>query len=359
MRKIRVLVVDDSALMRKLLTEILNSDPEIEVVGAAMDAYAARDKIKKLRPDVLTLDVEMPKMDGLTFLSNLMRLHPMPVVMVSTLTVKSADLTMRALDLGAVDFVSKPIVDVTHTLDDCAAEIISKVKTAAKACVDTLVSMAGGTDQRSSVPDTTGDKATMGSVKYRTTDQVIAIGASTGGTEAIKEVLVRMRPDCSGIVITQHIPPVFSRSFAERMNQCSPLTVCEARDGQQILPGHAFIAPGDRHLEVVRDGARYYCRLLDGEPVNRHKPAVDVLFDSVARNVGNNAIGVILTGMGRDGAKGLRRMRDAGAVTVAQDEQTSVVWGMPRAAIAEGGADSVLPLQSIANKVIGLEKNDR
>lgn len=358
MTAIRVLVVDDSALMRKLLTELLNSDPEIEVVGTAMDAYAAREKIKKLKPDVLTLDVEMPKMDGVTFLANLMRLRPMPVVMVSTLTVKGAELTMRALDLGAVDFVSKPKVDVAHTLDDYAVEITTKVKIAAKACVDTLARVASRTEQRHSAADSAGETAVVSSgVNYRTTDSVIAIGASTGGTEAIKEVLVRMRPDCPGIVITQHIPPVFSRSFAERMNQCSPLVVCEASDGQQILPGHAFIAPGDRHLEVVRDGARYRCRLHDGEPVNRHKPSVDVLFDSVAKNVGHNAIGAILTGMGRDGAKGMRRMHDAGAATVAQDEHTSVIWGMPNAAIEEGGANKVLPLENIAARLTELARS--
>lgn len=351
--KIRVLVVDDSALMRKLLTELLNSDPEIEVVGTAMDAYAAREKIKQLRPDVLTLDVEMPKMDGVTFLGNLMRLRPMPVVMVSTLTVQGAELTMRALDLGAVDFVSKPKVDVAHTLEDCALEITSKVKTAARASVSALQRVNGSTDVKLDRV-AANDAALHPGAGYRTTDKVIAVGASTGGTEAIKEVLIRMRPDCPGMVITQHIPPLFSRSFAERMNQCSPLNVCEASDGQQILPGHAFVAPGDRHLEVVRDGARYRCRLLDSEPVNRHKPSVDVLFDSVARNVGNNAIGVILTGMGRDGAKGLKNMRDAGAATVAQDEDSSVVWGMPQAAINADGVDSVLPLQRIGAKLTGL-----
>ena len=352
MSKIRVLVVDDSALMRKLLTQLLNSDPQIEVVGAAMDAYIAREKIKSLKPDVLTLDVEMPKMDGLSFLSNLMRLHPMPVVMVSSLTEKGASVTMRALELGAVDFVSKPKVDLAHSLDDCAQEITAKVKAAAAACVDTLVRNA---DKAKSADGKNGKcvelkSASIGS-KFRTTDQVIAIGASTGGTEAIKEVLIRMRPDSPGIVITQHIPPVFSRSFAERMNQCSRLAVCEAEDGQQIRPGHAFIAPGDRHLEVVRDGARYRCRLHDGEPVNRHRPAVDVLFDSVAEVAANNATGVILTGMGRDGAKGLKRMHDAGATTIAQDEQSSVIWGMPHAAIEEGAADQVLPLENIPAKV--------
>ena len=355
MSKIRVLVVDDSALMRKLLTELLNSDPEIEVVGTAMDAYAAREKIKKLKPDVLTLDVEMPKMDGLSFLSNLMRLHPMPVVMVSSLTEKGANVTMRALDLGAVDFVSKPKIDLVHTLNDCAVEITSKVKAASMACVDTLLNHASNPDVHYSLRDTIIDikPISVGS-KYRTTDKVIAIGASTGGTEAIKEVLINLRPDCPGVVITQHIPPLFSRSFAERMNQCSRLAVSEAKDGQQIRPGHAFIAPGDQHLLIVRDGARYRCQLNDGPPVNRHKPAVDALFDSVAENAGHNAVGVLLTGMGRDGAKGLRRMRDAGARTIAQDQQSSVIWGMPHAAIEEGGVDRILPLKHIAAKLTEL-----
>lgn len=355
MSKIRVLVVDDSALMRKLLMELLNSDPEIEVVGTAMDAYAAREKIKKLKPDVLTLDVEMPKMDGLSFLSNLMRLHPMPVVMVSSLTEKGADVTMQALDLGAVDFVSKPKIDLAHTLNDCAVEITSKVKTAATACVNALLHHASNPDVHYTRRDTIVETKpiSVGS-KFRPSDKVIAIGASTGGTEAIKEVLIRMRPDSPGIVVAQHIPPVFSRSFAARMDRCSRLTVCEASDGQTIIPGHVFVAPGDQHLLVVRDGARYRCKLFDGPPVNRHKPSVDVLFNSVAEHVGNNAIGAILTGMGRDGAKGLKQMRDAGAATVAQDEQSSVIWGMPHAAIELGGADQVLALTSIAAKITEL-----
>lgn len=355
MSKIRVLVIDDSALMRKLLSELLNSDPVIEVVGTAMDAYVARDKIKKLKPDVLTLDVEMPKMDGLSFLSNLMRLHPMPVVMVSSLTEKGASVTMQALNLGAVDFVSKPKVDLAHTLDDCALEITGKVKVAATANIDTLLLHAKSPDVHHSLQDTiVGMQAISIGAKYRTTDKIIAIGASTGGTEAIKEVLIRMRPDCPGIVITQHIPPVFSRSFADRMNQCSRLAVCEAEDGQQIRPGHVYIAPGDKHLLLVRDGARYRCKLDDGPAINRHKPAVDVLFESVAENAANNAVGVILTGMGKDGAKGIKRMHDAGAVTVAQDQQSSVIWGMPHAAIEEGGIDKIVPLSGIAARVTSL-----
>jgi len=346
MSKTRVLIVDDSALMRKLLTEILNSDSSIEVVGTAMDAYVAREKIKALKPDVLTLDVEMPKMDGLQFLSNLMRLHPMPVIMVSSLTENGAEVTMRALDLGAVDFVSKPKVDLAHSLEDCAADIIEKVKAAAMARVSVLTSHADKSDSLGNKPDDGGTP--RAARDYRTTDQIIAIGASTGGTEAIKDVLARMRADCPGVVITQHIPPVFSRSFAKRVDQVSPLTVCEARDGQRILPGHAFIAPGDQHLLVVKDGARYHCKLSDAPPVNRHCPSVEVLFRSVAECAGGNAIGVMLTGMGRDGAIGMKEMHDRGAATVAQDEASSVVWGMPGAAVEVGAVDKVLPLGDIA-----------
>ncbi len=349
--KIRVLVIDDSALMRKLLTELLNSDRDIEVIGAAMDAYAARDKIKKLNPDVLTLDVEMPKMDGLSFLSNLMRLHPMPVVMVSSLTEKGASVTMKALELGAVDFVSKPKVDLAHSLDECAAELIGKVKAASMARVDSVVRSS---TERVRAASRKVNGSANGELNYSTTDKVIAIGASTGGTEAIKDVLIRTRPDCPGIVITQHIPPVFSRSFADRMDTTCDLAVCEAENGQQIRPGHAYIAPGDQHLSVVKDGAKYVCRLDQNPPVNRHRPAVDVLFNSVAKAAGSNAVGVILTGMGRDGAKGMRRMHDAGAATIAQDEATSVIWGMPHAAIEEGGVDKILALEHIAAKMTDL-----
>jgi two-component system chemotaxis response regulator CheB len=348
-------VVDDSALMRKLLTELLNSDPEIEVVGTAMDAYIAREKIKSLNPDVLTLDVEMPKMDGLSFLSNLMRLRPMPVVMVSSLTEQGAAVTMQALSLGAGDFVSKPKVDLVHSLEDCALEITQKVKIAAAARVEPLVVNAGNPDHKR-MSSSLSLRQSIGG-KYATTDKIIAIGASTGGTEAIKDVLAMLPPDCPGVVIAQHIPPVFSRSFAQRMNRCSSLMVCEAEDGQQILPGHVFIAPGDRHLVVARDGARYLCRLSDGPLVNRHKPAVDVLFDSVADNAADNAVGVVLTGMGRDGAKGLRHMHDAGAKTIAQDQQSSVIWGMPNAAIEDGGVDTILPLHNIASKVTQLARS--
>jgi two-component system chemotaxis response regulator CheB len=357
-KKIRVLVVDDSALARQILSEILNADPEIEVVGVAGDAHIARDKIKALSPDVLTLDVEMPKMDGLTFLHNLMRLRPMPVVMVSSLTDRGAEVTLDALAMGAVDFLAKPKIDIAATLRDYGEELVTKVKAASKATVRALdAHRAAATRPRdpnaNTLPGTTtvtvaAADTTRSTRVIRTTDRIVAIGASTGGTEAIKAVLMGMPPDCPGIVVAQHIPKAFSTSFARRLNDTCPITVDEAQDGQQILAGHAYIAPGDRHLMVVRDGARYVCRLDDGEPVNRHKPSVDVLFHSVARNAGRNAVGVILTGMGRDGARGLKDMRNCGSHTVAQDEATSVVWGMPGEAVTLHAVDHVLAIADIA-----------
>jgi two-component system, chemotaxis family, protein-glutamate methylesterase/glutaminase len=363
-QKIKVLIIDDSAVVRKLLTQILSEDPGIEVVGAAHDAYMARDKIKLLKPDVLTLDVEMPKMDGLTFLSNLMRLHPLPVVMISTLTEKGADITLNALNLGAVDFVSKPKIDLSNTLMDYAEEVIGKVKIAAKARVRARTMPQGdmaapneqrvikpkvGTEARYSI-----DEVIPGVVRphFKTTDKLIAIGASTGGTEAIREVLQAFPSSIPGIVIAQHIPVSFSRAFAERVNSHCEIKVSEAKDGELIMPGHAYIAPGDRHLMVVRDGARWRCKLSDEVPVNRHKPSVDVLFRSVANAAGPNAMGVILTGMGRDGAQGLKDMQDAGAFTIAQDEASSVVWGMPGSAVELGAAKEVIGLDRISNRVM-------
>jgi two-component system chemotaxis response regulator CheB len=354
-RKIKVLIVDDSALVRSLLTDILRTDPDIEVVGVASDAHIAREKIKQLNPDVLTLDVEMPKMDGLTFLKNLMRLRPMPVVMVSSLTERGADVTLDALSLGAVDYLSKPKIDLAATLKDYGDELIDKIHAASKASVRALDPRraAAIAPRAAHSTDAVLPKAST-SRQLRTTDRIIAIGASTGGTEAIKEVLMRLPPDSPGVVITQHIPKAFSGPFAKRMNDCCQVTVYEAEDGQQILPGHAYIAPGDKHLMLVRDGARYVCRLDDGVPVNRHKPSVDVLFRSVAQNAGRNAIGAILTGMGKDGAKGLKEMLEAGSRTIAQDEATSVVWGMPGEAVAIGAAQHVLPLESVAGKILSL-----
>jgi two-component system chemotaxis response regulator CheB len=346
-KRIKVLIVDDSALVRRLLTEMLSSDASITVLGAAHDAYDAREKIKALNPDVLTLDVEMPRMDGVTFLRNLMRLRPMPVIMVSSLTDKGAEVTLDALSIGAVDYLPKPKIDLAATLADYKEELIAKVKAAACARLRaTTTTASASADAILAKRDPQR--------KLRTTERVIAIGASTGGTEAIKEVLMRLPPDTPGIVITQHIPKLFSGAFARRMDACCQVSVCEAEDGQQILRGHAYVAPGDMHLLLVRDGARYVCRLDDGPPVNRHKPSVDVLFRSVAQQAGRNAIGVILTGMGKDGALGLKEMRDAGARTVAQDEATSIVWGMPGEAVAVGAAADVLPLGDIWSRVLQL-----
>lgn len=352
MRKTRVLIVDDSALVRQMLTEMINQDPELEVVAVAQDPYAAREKIKQLNPDVLTLDVEMPRMDGITFLRNIMRLRPMPVVMVSTLTEQGADVTLEALEIGAVDFVTKPKVDIAGKLQDYADDLIQKIKVAASARVRTRTEQVPRQADPKFSADAVLNKASPAGMTLRTTDRIIAIGASTGGTEAIREVLTAMPADSPGTVITQHIPPKFSTSFALRMNSLSAMTVYEAEDGMQIVPGHAYIAPGDRHLVVERSGARYYCRLNDGPPVNRHRPSVDVMFRSVAQCVGPNAIGVILTGMGDDGARGLLEIKEAGAPTMAQDEASSVVWGMPGEAVKLGAADCQLPLDKIAGKII-------
>jgi len=354
MSKLKVLIVDDSALIRQLLTEILDSDRTIEVVGTAADPFIAREKIKQLNPDVITLDVEMPKMDGVTFLKNLMRLHPLPVVMISTLTEQGADVTFEALEAGAVDFISKPKIDVKEAIKDYSEEIIRKVKSAAKANVTALSKRASeaSIEKKLSADSVIAKKA--GPKRFKTTDKIIALGASTGGTEAIKEVLIKMPADSPGMVISQHIPEAFSGPFAVRMNGISAMTVCEAQDGQQILPGHVYIAPGNYHLIVERNGAQYICRLNDGERVNRHKPSVDVMFRSVAQNVGSNAIGIILTGMGDDGARGLLEMKETGAKTLVQDEKTSVVWGMPGAAAKLGAADKECPLNLIATNIMKL-----
>jgi len=347
-KRIKVLIVDDSALVRRLLTEMLSSDASITVLGTAHDAYDAREKIKALNPDVLTLDVEMPRMDGLTFLRNLMRLRPMPVIMVSSLTDKGAEVTLDALSIGAVDYLPKPKIDLAATLADYKEELIAKVKAAASARVRAMPATAASAGADAILAKRDPQR------QLRTTERIIAIGASTGGTEAIKEVLIRLPPDTPGIVITQHIPKLFSGAFARRLDACCQVSVCEAEDGQQILRGHAYVAPGDMHLLLVRDGARYVCRLDEGPPVNRHKPSVDVLFRSVAQQAGRNAIGVVLTGMGKDGALGLKEMRDAGARTIAQDEATSIVWGMPGEAVAVGGAADVLPLGDIWSRVLQL-----
>jgi len=339
-RKIRVLVVDDSALMRQVLSQALAADPEIEVVGTAPDPYVARDKIKALSPDVLTLDVEMPRMDGLAFLERLMRARPMPVIMVSSLTEVGCDVTLRALELGAIDFVTKPRVDLRERLHEVIAPMIEKVKAAASARI------------LPRTPPAAAPPATARPSMFRTTETVIAIGASTGGTEALREVLTALPADAPGVVVVQHMPERFTRAFAERLDRLCTVRVKEAEDGDRVLPGHVLIAPGSFHLRVVRDGAHVRARISQDSPVNRHRPSVDVLFHSAAEALGQNGVGVIMTGMGCDGAKGLLAMRQAGARTLAQDPDTCVVFGMPREAIALGAAERVVPLPRIAEGML-------
>ncbi|NIJ69825.1 protein-glutamate methylesterase/protein-glutamine glutaminase [Xanthomonas sp. 60] len=349
----RVLIVDDSAVVRQILSEILASDPGIEVVGTAADPLLAREKIKRLAPDVITLDVEMPRMDGLAFLENLMRLHPLPVVMISSLTERGADTTLQALALGAVDFVSKPKLDVSRGLQGYADEIVEKVKAASRSRVRPLTrSAAAPKVTLAPLPPGSAPRSTQ----FRTTDRLIAIGSSAGGTEALRVVLEGMPADAPAIVMTQHLPASFSTAFAERLDRHSAMSVREASDGEAVLAGHAYLPPGGKHLRIIRDGARWRCRVDDGPAVNRHKPAVDVLFQSVAQSAGANAIGVILTGMGDDGARGLLQMRQAGAPTLVQDEATSVVWGMPGAAFKLGAAEEQQPLEKIAERLLALSR---
>lgn len=350
MAKTRVVVVDDSALVRSLLTEIINRQPDMECIGSASDPFAAREMIRNLNPDVITLDVEMPRMDGIDFLSKLMRLRPMPVVMVSTLTERGAEVTLKALELGAVDFVAKPKIGVADGLKQLADEITEKVRTASKARVaKPHTPSATGTVAGAAQPAKPAAPVSIGRLS---TEKLIFIGASTGGTEATKEVLMNLPPDSPAVVITQHMPPGFTKSYANRLDGLCKIRVKEATDGERILPGHAYIAPGGFHLSVERSGANYIARVSDGEPVNRHKPSVEVLFESAARVVGQNALGIMLTGMGADGAKAMRTMKDAGSYNVCQDEATCVVFGMPREAIAHGAANEVLPLTKIAPHVI-------
>ena len=342
MAKIRVLTIDDSALMRQVLAELLSKDPGIEVIGSAPDPYVAREKIKALNPDVLTLDVEMPKMDGLTFLEKLMRGRPTPVIMVSSLTEAGCQTTLRALELGAVDFITKPKIDLREGMDQVAQDLIAKIKAAATASVRPTTAAASSTSRPTS----------LNSAMIKTTDMIIAIGSSTGGTEAVKDVLQVLPPNTPPILITQHMPERFTKTWADRMNQLCRISVKEAEDGDSVLPGHALVAPGNYHMTLVRSGARYSVRINQDDPVNRHRPSVDVMFDSVAQYAGGNAVGVILTGMGGDGAKGLLRMKEAGAFTIAQDEASCVVFGMPKEAIKLGAADIVRPLDDIASAIL-------
>lgn len=355
MAKIKVLVVDDSSVMRKLLSSLLDSDPAIEVVGTAEDAFDAREKIKSLNPDVLTLDIEMPKMDGLTFLKNIMRLRPMPVVMVSSITQKGATAALQALDLGAVDFIPKPKMEAGESIEDKSFDLTSKVKAAAAVPIHLLAKISKNTDVKVEKTNCVPINKKPADGSQKSTDKLIAIGSSTGGTEAVKEVLLNLPTTSPPIVIAQHIPPVFSTSFASRLDRCCNLSVCEAENGQPLYEGHVYIAPGDKHLEIEKAGSGYRCRLTDAPPVNRHRPSVDVLFDSVAKVAGKKAIGIMLTGMGKDGAEGMKRMHDQGSPTIAQDEKSSVVWGMPQAAMRLGGVDKILPLKNIAGAIISLQ----
>lgn len=347
MPKTTIVVVDDSALIRALLTEIINTQPDMEVVGTAADPYQAREIIRSLNPDVITLDVEMPRMDGLDFLEKIMRLRPMPVVMVSTLTEKGADVTLRALELGAIDYVAKPKVGVSHGMRELAQEICEKVRIASQA---KIFRRASPVPQASTPPSSKPESEVTFS--RHSTEKMIVIGASTGGTEAIREVLTQLPADCPAVVITQHMPQGFTASFAKRMDGVCKIRVKEAQNGERLLPGHAYIAPGGMHFSVQRSGANYVAEVFDGEPVNRHKPSVEVLFQSVAKNVGPNAMGVMLTGMGKDGAQAMLEMRQAGAYNFAQDEASCVVFGMPKEAIAVGAVDEILPLTQIGKAII-------
>ena len=347
---IKVLVVDDSALIRSLMTEIINSQPDMEVVGVAPDPLVAREKIKELNPDVLTLDVEMPRMDGLVFLEKLMRLRPMPVLMVSSLTEKSSYITLHALELGAVDFVTKPKIDINNGMHEYAREITNKIRVASRARVRQPPPLVRHSIERKNTADA------VLPVEHRTfssTEKVIVIGASTGGTEALKSLLMNLPPDSPGILITQHMPETFTRTFAQRLNSLCRITVKEADHGERILPGHAYIAPGNRHLLLARSGANYMAELSDGPPVSRHRPSVDVLFRSAANRAGKNAVGIIMTGMGDDGAAGMLEMHEAGAYTFGQDEKSCVVFGMPKEAIARGGVDEVVPLGEMPRRLLG------
>jgi two-component system chemotaxis response regulator CheB len=346
--RIKVVVVDDSALVRGLLSEIINRERDMQCVGVAADPLQAREVIRAANPDVITLDVEMPRMDGIDFLARLMRLRPTPVVMVSTLTERGAEVTMRALELGAVDFVAKPKIGVVDGLKRLADDITDKIRVAAQAQVQRL---SGAPATPVAAPAT--PSASPSPLGRLSTEKLIFIGASTGGTEATKEVLVNLPPDCPAIMITQHMPAGFTKSYATRLDSLCRIRVAEARDGERILPGHAYIAPGGTaHLSVERSGANYIARIVDGDPVNRHRPSVEVLFKSAARVAGPNAVGIMLTGMGADGAAAMKEMRDAGSYNLVQDEASCVVFGMPREAIAAGAAHEVLPLAQLAPRLI-------
>lgn len=336
---IKVLIVDDSAVVREIFTAELSKDPEIEVVGTAIDPYIARDKILKLKPDVITLDVEMPRMDGITFLRKLMKYHPLPVIIVSSLTPKGGKLAIEAMNAGAVDVMCKP--GAAYTVGDMSLELIDKIKSAAS------VDMSKWTKIASQVQEPPQRLNII-----QTSNKVVAIGASTGGTQALQSVLSAMPTNAPGIVIVQHMPEHFTTSFAKRLNELCAIEVREAENGDSVIPGRALIAPGNKHMLLRRSGARYYVEVKSGPLVSRHRPSVEVLFNSVAQSAGPNSIGVIMTGMGGDGAEGMLKMKESGAVTIAQDEASCVVFGMPKEAIKRGGVDFVVPLSKIPETIL-------
>jgi two-component system, chemotaxis family, protein-glutamate methylesterase/glutaminase len=336
---VRVLIVDDSALMRQLLTTLLEADPDIEVVGTAADPHIARERIKVLNPDVITLDVEMPHMDGVTFLRKIMTLRPTPVVMISTLTQRGADITLEALEIGAVDFIAKPTEGLAEAMAELAAQIQDKVKAAATSRVGVRRAVPAVSVARLQRP-------------RRLSDKIVFVGASTGGVEALKALLLGLPADCPPVLITQHMPPRFTSGFAQRLDRECPMKVSEAVDDEVIEPGHAYIAPGSHHLEIERQGSRNICRLSDGATVSGHRPSVDVLFRSAARVVGKKAVGAILTGMGKDGAEGLLELRRAGAMTFGQDEGSSLIYGMPRVAFERGAVMRQYSLEHMAEAIL-------
>ncbi len=331
---IRLLVVDDSALIRSLLSEIVKQAPDIELVGVAQDAYVAKDMVMKLKPDVITLDIEMPKVDGITFLDRLMKARPTPVVMISTLTEKGADATIRSLELGAIDFIAKPKLDVARSMAAYEQEIIEKIRVAASS--------------KPKARSVSSSRSKALPISYSGTEIIVGIGASTGGTEAIRQVLENLSPAFPATVITQHMPPNFTKSFATRLDGICQMNVKEAIDGERLLPGTAYIAPGDKHLQIVRHGADYRTKLNDGPLVSGHKPSVDVMFQSLAESVGKNTVATILTGMGKDGAKGLLSLFKTGAITMAQEEKSCVVYGMPKVAYEVGATKHLIELDKMS-----------
>ncbi|RMG43647.1 MAG: chemotaxis response regulator protein-glutamate methylesterase [Candidatus Dadabacteria bacterium] len=342
---VKVLIVDDSALVRQTLQKELGNDPEIEVLGTAPDPFIARDKIVSMNPDVITLDIEMPRMDGLTFLRKLMHHHPIPVVVVSSLAKKGSEIALEALQLGAVEVIAKP--GPSYSIGEMGIELREKIKSAANAKLDKKLSR----DQLNSV-------APVATALSKTTHKVVVLGASTGGTQAIEYVLRQYPKNGPGTVIVQHMPAGFTRSFAERLNEICKIHVEEAKNGDTVTPGKVLIAPGNKHMLVKRSGAQYFVEVKDGPLVGRHRPSVDVLFNSAAAFIGKNAVGVMLTGMGKDGAQGMLKLKEAGAVNLAQDEKSCVVYGMPRAAVEAGAVDHVLPLDQIASKIMELAQSE-